>query len=58
MAVVFHGISGHHWCPYAISITNNTTLVEFAKPRETTYSRHGNPLHLWLMERLRELVTE
>ena len=34
MAVVFHGISGDPWCPYAILVTNNTTLVEFAKPPE------------------------
>ena len=34
MAVVFDGISGDHWCPFVILITNNTTLVELAKPRE------------------------
>ena len=36
MAVVFDGISGDHWCPFVILITNNTTLVELAKPREHT----------------------
>ena len=34
MAVVFDGISGDHWCPFVILITNNTTLVELAKTRE------------------------
>ena len=38
MAVLFHGIGVGHWCPYAILITNNTTLVEFTKPREHIYA--------------------